>query len=50
MLFVDCDETETGELHVVFDERMGTDNELRFTGTDAFEGGGFFRGFQAADE
>ncbi len=50
MLFVDGDETEAGELDVVFDEGVRADDELRFAGADAVESRGFFGGFQAADE
>src|ERR1700730_11461164 len=50
MLLVDSDETEAGELDIVFNEGVGADDELGFAGTDAFEGGGFFGGLQAADE
>src|SRR5690349_7342552 len=50
VLFVNGDEAEAGEFDVVFDERVSTDDELGFSGTDALEDGGFFRGFQAADE
>jgi len=50
MLLVDCDEAEAGELHVVFDEGVRADDELRFAGTDAFEGSGFFGVLQAADK
>src|SRR6266480_5374849 len=38
------------EFDVVFDERVGTDDELRLAGANAIEGGGFLRSFQAADE
>src|SRR6267143_473049 len=50
MLLVNGDEAEAGEFDVVFDERVGTDDELRLAGANAIEGGGFLRSFQAADE
>src|SRR5882724_11873145 len=50
VLFVDGDETEARESDIVFDEGMRAHYELRFAGTDALEGGGFFGSFQAADE
>src|SRR5882724_9708676 len=50
VLLVNGDEAEAGEGDVVFDERMGADDELGFAGADALEDGGFFGGFQAADE
>ncbi len=50
MLLVNGDETEAGEGNVVFDEGVGADDELGFAGADALEDGGFFRGFEAADE
>ena len=50
VLLVNGDEAEAGEGDVVFDEGVRADDELSFAGADAFEDGGFFRGFQAADE
>src|SRR5882724_1732896 len=50
VLLVNGDEAEAGEGDVVFDERMGADDELRFAGADALEDGGFFGSFQTADE
>src|SRR5882762_9986290 len=50
VLLVNGDETEAGEGNVVFDEGVGADDELGFAGADALEDGGFFRGFEAADE
>src|SRR5216684_5428678 len=50
VLLVNGDETEAGEGDVVFDERVGADDQLGFAGTDTIEDGGFLRGFQAADE
>src|SRR6266851_4340064 len=50
MLLVNGDEAEAGEGDVVFDEGVGTDDELGFAGADALEDGGFLRSFQAADE
>ena len=50
VLLVNGHEAEAGEGDVVFDEGVGADDELRFAGADAIEDGGFFRGFQAADE
>src|SRR5216684_6294154 len=50
MLLVNGDEAEAGEFDVVFDERVGTDDELRLAGANAIEDGGFLRSFQAADE
>src|SRR5258708_1238198 len=48
MLFVDRDETEARELHVIFDEGVRANDQLCFAGADALQGGGFFGGFQAA--
>src|SRR5260370_9041293 len=50
VMLVNGDETEAGEGDVVFDERVGADDELRFAGANALEDGGFLSGFQAADE
>src|SRR6267378_366468 len=50
MLLVNGDEAEAGEFDVVFDERVGTDDELRLAGANAIEDDGFLRSFQAADE
>src|ERR1700682_1714074 len=50
VLFVDGDEAEACELNIAFDEGVRADDELRLAGADAFEGGGFFGGLQAADE
>src|SRR5438445_221011 len=50
MLLVNGDETETGECDVVFDERVGANDELGFAGANALEGGGFLGSFEAADE
>src|SRR5713226_3825234 len=50
VLLVNGDEAEAGKFDVVFDEGVGADDELGFAGADAIEGGGFFRGFQAADQ
>src|SRR6266446_6210486 len=49
MLLVNGDETEAREFDVVFDEGVGADDELGFAGANAIEGGGFLRGFEAAD-
>ena len=37
VLFVDDHESEVGELHAVFDERMGADQQVRFTRGDALQ-------------
>src|SRR4029077_851836 len=50
VLLVDGHEAEPGEVNIVFDEGVRADDELGFAVGDAFEGGGFFRGLQAADE
>src|SRR6266700_3155176 len=50
VLLVNGDKTEAREFDVVFDERVGADDELRFSGMDAIEDRGFLRGFEAADE
>src|SRR2546430_1299708 len=50
VLLVNGDKSEAGEGDVVLDERVGANDELRFARTDAIEGGGFLRSFQAADE
>lgn len=50
VLLVDGNEAEARELDLVFDEGVGADDELGFAGADAFESGGFFREFEAADE
>src|SRR5712671_2620398 len=50
MLLVNGDEAEAREFDVVFDEGVGADDELGFAGANAIEGGGFLRGFEAADE
>ncbi len=50
VLLVDGDETEAGELDLVFDQRVRADDELGFAGADAFERGGFFGVLEAADE
>jgi len=50
VLLVNGDDTEASEGDVVFDEGVSADDELGFASTDAIEDGGFFRGFQAADE
>ena len=50
VLLVDGDETEARELDLVFDERVGADDELRFASADAFERGLLFGVLEAADE
>src|SRR5260370_34835980 len=50
VLFVNGDEAEAGEGDVVFDEGVRANHELSVAGADAIEDGGFFRGFEAADE
>src|SRR6266581_4473708 len=50
VLLVNGDEAETREFHVVFNQGMRADDELRFARTNMIEGGGFLRSFQAADQ
>src|SRR6266567_8984152 len=50
VLLVNGDEAETREFHVVFNQGMRADDELRFARTNTIKGGGFLRSFQAADE
>ena len=50
VLFVNGHKTEPREFHVVLDERMSADDELRFTGANALEGRGFLRTLQATDQ
>jgi len=49
MLFVNGDKSEPCEFHIVFNQRVRADDKLGFAGANAIEGGGFLRGFQAAD-
>src|SRR5438309_1144218 len=50
VLLVNGDKAEARECDVVFDEGVGANDELRFARADAIVGGGFLRGFHAADE
>jgi len=50
VLLVDGDKAEARKLDLVFDERVGADDELSFAGADAFEGGLLFSVLEAADE
>ncbi len=50
VLFVDGDKAEAVKFDVFLDEGVCADDELGFAGTDALTRGGFFGGFEAADE
>src|ERR1700687_2898958 len=50
MLLIDGDKTEPCEFHIVFNQRVRADDELRFAPSNALEGRGLLRGFQATDE
>src|SRR5437773_12461122 len=50
VLLVNGDEAQAGEFDAVFNQRVRADDKLRFAGANAFEGKGFLRAFQPADE
>src|SRR5882762_3744605 len=50
MLLINGDKTKPREFHVVFDQGVRADDELRFARSNALEGRGLLRAFQAADQ
>jgi hypothetical protein len=50
MLLVNGHKTETSEIHVVLDQRVRADDQLRLSAMDTFKGRSFFGALQSADQ